>query len=720
MPRVPTYDNFQAAPTGLPQARLSAPAMPNVAGQQNQQMAQNLGTAGNAAARAALDMQQQANQVRVDDALNRIKEESLRLTYDKDAGFTNLRGLDALERPDGKPLTDEYSERLQKQISDVSASLGNDAQRAAFGQHAGEILAQMRANATRHESSEFKSYSLSTAEGIQATAMREIALGFKDPATVDSAITRIRAETYRQAKLLGRSAEWQDAQARKLTSEAHRTALQAALVQNDVTYADAYLKHYADQMEAGDILAVRGSITKEMDARVGISAAASVMEVVTPRMAPSDFDRAFSILIGTESGGRQMGSDGKPLTSSAGAIGVAQVMPGTAPEAAKLAGLEWDEQRYKTNAAYNAALGRAYFDKQLKDTGGDLAKAYAAYNAGPGRLKEAEAQAERSQKLAANDPNVQAMTWLDFMPKETRDYVAKNMGEYGKGGGRPEPVTLAELKNHLRAVPELASSPARMAAAERELESRFKDQQEAIKQTEDAGVARALEAVAANGGDFNALDIATRHAIPADKLDTVMSFAKKVRDGNDVTDPKVYARLASRPELLARMSNDQFMALRPHLDAGDFQYFAKERGRQRTGESKNAPGELNTTAIKSEVDTRLRMFGMDPTPKDGSGDAERVGAIRKFINDYFISAQAEAGKKFNDAEVVQHLDALFAKNTTVSGLFSDSSVPTMTMGVGDIPKADRAAIEAAYQRRGVTDPTDAQILQIYWAGQTKR
>ena len=58
----------------------------------------------------------------------------------------------------------------------------------------------------------------------------------------------------------------------------------------------------------------------------------------------STLDRAFTAMLGTESNHRQLDNQGNPITSPKGAIGVAQVMPSTAPEAAKLAGLAWDEQ----------------------------------------------------------------------------------------------------------------------------------------------------------------------------------------------------------------------------------------------------------------------------------------------------------------------------------------------------------------------------------------
>lgn len=134
----------------------------------------------------------------------------------------------------------------------------------------------------------------------------------------------------------------------------------------------------------------------------------------------STLDRAFTAMLGTESNHRQLDNQGNPITSPKGAIGVAQVMPSTAPEAAKLAGLAWDEQAYRQDAGYNAALGRAYFDKQVDTFGGDVAKGMAAYNAGPGRVRKAEQQAREQGGL-----------WTDYLPKETQDYLRKNNAQLG-------------------------------------------------------------------------------------------------------------------------------------------------------------------------------------------------------------------------------------------------------------------------------------------------
>jgi hypothetical protein len=142
------------------------------------------------------------------------------------------------------------------------------------------------------------------------------------------------------------------------------------------------------------------------------------------RGAPGQGGDTFSRMIRQESRGKQFDRNGRPLTSSAGAIGIAQVMPGTAPEAAKLAGLPFDQNRYRTDEAYNLALGKAYYEKQLRDFGGDERLAAAAYNAGPGAVRSA---------LQKGGPD----GWINNVPLETRKYIRSVFGGTGAPTGTP-------------------------------------------------------------------------------------------------------------------------------------------------------------------------------------------------------------------------------------------------------------------------------------------
>ena len=130
-----------------------------------------------------------------------------------------------------------------------------------------------------------------------------------------------------------------------------------------------------------------------------------------------------------ESNNRQFDANGNPLTSSAGAIGIGQVMPDTGPEAAEMAGLPWDEERFRTDADYNAALGEAYF-RNMYDRFGSLDLASAAYNAGPGRLRSAM---DRAGAMGGS--------YLDYLPEETQNYVASVTGAASRGATYDDPLT---------------------------------------------------------------------------------------------------------------------------------------------------------------------------------------------------------------------------------------------------------------------------------------
>ena len=166
--------------------------------------------------------------------------------------------------------------------------------------------------------------------------------------------------------------------------------------------------------------------------------------------APGQGGNTFARMIKQESGGKQFDRSGRPLTSSAGAIGIAQVMPKTAPEAARLAGLAFDDKRYRTDPEYNLALGKAYYEKQLADFGGDEKLAAAAYNAGPGAVRRA---------LQKGGPD----GWINNVPAETRNYVKSVFGGgqtagTPTGGGEPPIVIKGSAPAKARSAAEAAKA----------------------------------------------------------------------------------------------------------------------------------------------------------------------------------------------------------------------------------------------------------------------
>jgi soluble lytic murein transglycosylase len=715
---IPTYDNFEVQPGVLQAPTLQQPvsagentlAATDLMQQAQQGMQLNQDTIN-----FQLQEVERANALRVDDALNKAKEAQMRLMHDKDIGFNNIRGQAALSRPNGKPLSDEYEERFQQELSAISQTLNNPLQRDAFQMKAMDMVTGFKASAMQHEAREYQTYQNSVYSSTISNRQNEIGLNYDKPAVIDEAVDSIKSAAYELAMLNGKSAQEAEYAAREAGSKGHLTAVQSALQNKSVVYADEYLKRYAKDMSADDILQAKGVVTKEMNAHYASTVASEIMNKTAPKVVTSDIDRAWNIAVGTESRGRQFGADGKPLTSPKGAIGKAQVMPATAPEAAKLAGLPWDDQRYRNDPEYNEALGRAYFNEQLREFDGDLSKAYAAYNAGPGALKKAIKQ---SNAEATGDG------WLKFMPKETRDYVAKNMNEYATGGGKYDKPTLYELQQQTRAAVG-TDHPERLKLALDEVERQYTALEKGVKQAEDKGTADAMRAVLQNGGNYSALPADVRSNIPPDKVSSVMDFAKKLSKGDDNTNLQVYNQLASNMPALKSMSDDEFYEFRKDLSETDFKHFANERAKLLKGDANNSPGDLNNEAIKRTLDDQFRSRGIDPSPKD-SNKAEnmRLGSARRYINESILIEQARLGKKMSDAEISDHIAFLFSRNVQGAeggwfGIGAGYSGAMLGMKPSDIPSATRNALKEQFKAAGIPNPSDGELLGAYWRGLQK-
>lgn len=136
---------------------------------------------------------------------------------------------------------------------------------------------------------------------------------------------------------------------------------------------------------------------------------------VAQRQSPRDMaGRMYGITAQAESGNRERNAQGNLITSPTGAQGSMQVMPGTQRDPGFGVRPMQDD-----SDAERARVGRDYLAAMLRRYGGDPAKAWAAYNWGPGNLDVAIRQ-------YGDD-------WLSHAPPETQSYVQRNVAALGGG-----------------------------------------------------------------------------------------------------------------------------------------------------------------------------------------------------------------------------------------------------------------------------------------------
>lgn len=107
--------------------------------------------------------------------------------------------------------------------------------------------------------------------------------------------------------------------------------------------------------------------------------------------------------------------------SAVGALGLMQLMPGTAQDMARDLDLPYSRARLVLDWPYNARLGGAYLDYLQREFGDSPVLIAVGYNAGPGRV--------RNWIGERGDPrrgDMDVVDWIEHIPfRETRNYVMR-------------------------------------------------------------------------------------------------------------------------------------------------------------------------------------------------------------------------------------------------------------------------------------------------------
>ncbi|ECK4376263.1 transglycosylase SLT domain-containing protein [Salmonella enterica] len=365
MPTVPTVTGRQVESRGFQSPGFQAFDQPNIG--------DAIVNAGGKAISVFGEAKQRANVALTQEATLKLNAVGSDLLNNPDSGFMNLQGKNAI----GKGQ--EYVQQFNSQVQNIAENLPDEQARNAFLQQAQQQQIQFQMTAGRHEVAQVRQYEA----GMQEGTLRALSQQALSPGMFALALFNARDSIIAYGKAHGQSDE-------EIESNFVQWREQAANRASEAWYTPTYQQ----------MMGPEGKIE------------------VTDTSSESQL---FSAMIWQESGGNQYGKDGSPLVSPKGAVGVAQVMEDTGPEAARLAGVEWDRDKWLNDPRYNAKLGQAYFGAQMKKYDNNPVLAVAAYNAGPGAV---DSWIERF-----GDPRTGAISNEQFAAAipydETRNYVAK-------------------------------------------------------------------------------------------------------------------------------------------------------------------------------------------------------------------------------------------------------------------------------------------------------
>lgn len=293
MPRVPLAENISVLPGVGPttQARmLDAPEVRDFGSRQILQQSEALGRAGSVATGIAADMTAQANKVRLDDAQNRL----MALETDLRVKASSLRGRNALERPYGKALPDEFGEQFDKAAREIEEGLGNDFQKQAFKSAASQIGTRFRGALAQHMVGEQRTYEVDTAKaGIGVAVDRAIKLA-GDEGERQASLGAIDGHLASLAKAQGWSPEALAEARLDARSKVHSGLIATMIGSGRSLDAKAYYEANSAEMTVQARATILPKLQEANDAQVGDGAAASAWSAVGPK-GPNDAVKLFDM-----------------------------------------------------------------------------------------------------------------------------------------------------------------------------------------------------------------------------------------------------------------------------------------------------------------------------------------------------------------------------------------------------------------------------------------
>lgn len=397
---VPSRDNFDV---GVQQfgARLSGAPAPADVTRNTRVLAQGLMAAGRIAdEHERIDAAAEANAF-------------AQFLDNQQAALAERKGINAWRNEDGTLVRDTIDQNINDELSRMRSSM-SASKREKFDAMILPFQRNFNRNATNYISQQYNAYEKATLDDTKAQyGKMAFANSSSDPESALQALNDFHGVARYQAMKDGADEKLADSLANRQTSGIVRGIIDDALENGDLKTAQAYQQRFSKIMSADDLIHVNRNVRRQESISIGEDYAAKAFAVGAQNYAMRDMNAVYNITMQSESGGKRYDKSGNLTESPKGALGEYQVMP----ETAKNPG--FGIQPAKDDSPEELArVGREYLDVMIKRYDGDLAKMWGAYNAGPGTVDDLV-------KQYGND-------WLSHAPKETQDYVQKNVAAWSK------------------------------------------------------------------------------------------------------------------------------------------------------------------------------------------------------------------------------------------------------------------------------------------------
>ena len=214
------------------------------------------------------------DQLRVEDAFNRLRDRQTDLMMNPETGFSSKRASDAVA-PD---FMTRYSGDFDKAIEQVAAELPSTRQQDLFRRRAGMAKAEFDDSLMRHVLRETEQYRDTVYEGAVKTETNVAALNWRDQAKVNDSIARIAANTALWADRKGITGDALLAAQMDNVDQIHAAVVNSALDAGDVEFAATYIDRNRATIKAPRLVELEGKVATETDLRASARIADDVIK----------------------------------------------------------------------------------------------------------------------------------------------------------------------------------------------------------------------------------------------------------------------------------------------------------------------------------------------------------------------------------------------------------------------------------------------------------
>jgi hypothetical protein len=251
MPTVPTYGGPKVDRAALPGFRVSTGA-PSEA-------FQPAGPIDTRAVQQVLgdyiaDHKKKADTLAVTDAESQLADAETTLLYDPKTGYLNRHGKDSFT------IGQEFDETWQQKVSDISSSLGNDDQKAAFSVASKQRHSDVNRVIQHHVSNEIANYDNQTTESAVSNERNTAIASYNDPERIDLAIQRQAKWLTERGRRLGEPEEQIAEQINQAVSQTHVGVISRMLANEEDLNAKAYYDKHKIEISGADTVNVEKSL----------------------------------------------------------------------------------------------------------------------------------------------------------------------------------------------------------------------------------------------------------------------------------------------------------------------------------------------------------------------------------------------------------------------------------------------------------------------------